>query len=598
MPTLLLVSANDPDNRLNQLSNETKEIQRTLNKTYGKDYDVALTPDASIQDLIEELKIPHREIEVLHYAGHADSTLIQLTDGDADAEALAEKLQRLQSLKLVFLNGCATHGQVAFFHRAGIPFVIATSCKIGDDKAHWVATQLYDYLCLGRSLREACREVETDVRKLHKKVDFVATRGLALMVEDDAGAAFPWGLYSAAGAEDQDYSLPFTDAAPPPSLSLNHTSFLNKLILALAKLDTPAMAGIRGLVPNLSRGNLTDNRKIAELLKVLPLQLATRLRDITAQVELRNEEYYRGLLYDYAIFFDNLLQYAAALMMAQMWHAQQKPSAALSVQLRDFLQSNLLQSSALAYRDLLPSLWKEVTAMDQVEILDFKSMDEACLQYLNSPAFAAAAEFFWGLKKYYWQHIRLRENEALLTCFQAQDLLSEAFLHLRFQIGLVMASVRDIRVINQRYVPEEYDNIISKLLLSDKDPMPQTGAQMMENRSVLCFEQFDFDSSSPSLNLFPFLIDRNVFTDKGSTEVDIYLYAGYYQSEGAPQPCFHFVSVDRPGEVWRFDESQEEVSLLNMGEIASRAHEANHLMTNTWELKHYLSQFKAQFLNP
>lgn len=108
MPTLLLVSANDPDNRLNQLSNETKEIQRTLNKTYGKAYDVALTPDASIQDLIEELKIPNREIEVLHYAGHAESTFIQLTDGDANAEALAEKLQRLQSLKLVFLNGCAT----------------------------------------------------------------------------------------------------------------------------------------------------------------------------------------------------------------------------------------------------------------------------------------------------------------------------------------------------------------------------------------------------------------------------------------------------------------------------------------------------------
>lgn len=104
MPTLLLVSANDPDNRLNQLSNEAKEIQRTLNKAHGKAYDVALTPDASIQDLIEELKIPNRKIEVLHYAGHADSTLIQLTDGDANAEALAEKLQRLQSLKLIFLQ--------------------------------------------------------------------------------------------------------------------------------------------------------------------------------------------------------------------------------------------------------------------------------------------------------------------------------------------------------------------------------------------------------------------------------------------------------------------------------------------------------------
>ena len=106
-----------------------------------------------------------------------------------------------------------------------------------------------------------------------------------------------------------------------------------------------------------------------------------------------------------------------------------------------------------------------------------------------------------------------------------------------------------------------------------------------------------FDCDTPSLNLFPFLIDRNVFTNKDNTEVDIYLYAGYYAPAGQTLPCFHFVSVDRPGEVWRFDENQEEVSLLNIGEIASRAHEANHLMTNTYELRHYLQQFKAQFLN-
>ncbi len=596
MPTLLLVSANDPDNRLNQLSNEAKEIQRTLNKTHGKAFDVVLTPDASIQDLIEELRIPDREIEVLHYAGHADSTLIQLTDGDADAAALAEKLKNLKSLKLIFLNGCATRGQVDFFHNVGIPFVIATSCKIGDDKAYLVATQLYQYLCLGRSLREACAEVETDVSKLQKKADFVANRGLALRAGDpnDENTNFPWGLYSKPGSEQEDYRLPFSQREPLADLNLDHTSFLNKLILALAKLDGSNMSGIRSLAATQARGNVPDNRKISELLKVLPLPLATRLRDITAQIEVQNDEYFRGLLYDYAIFFDNLFLYAAGLMMAQMWQSNQKPDPALSPLIKDFLHSNLLQNSALFYRDLLPALSAGSSANSNA---DFNLLPQESLDYLATPAFATAADFFWGLKRYYWQRIRLHTEEAVQCCYQAQEMLSEAFLHLRFQLGLVMASVREIKVINQRYVPQEYDNIVSKLLLNDKDPLPQTGAKMLENRSVLCFAQPDFDCNSPSLNLFPFIIDRNVFTDKSNTEVDIYLYAGYYVPEAYPNRCFHFVSVDRPGEVWRFDENLDEISLLNIGEVTTLAHEANHLMTNTWELKHYLSQFKAQFLN-
>ena len=78
------------------------------------------------------------------------------------------------------------------------------------------------------------------------------------------------------------------------------------------------------------------------------------------------------------------------------------------------------------------------------------------------------------------------------------------------------------------------------------------------------------------------------------------VYLSAYLAPLAPwlsRPDVTDVLINRPGEVWRFDENQEEVSLLNIGEIASRAHEANHLMTNTYELRHYLQQFKAQFLN-
>ncbi len=131
MPTILILTANDPSDHLHQLAAEGKEIQRILNSAHGKAFDVVLVPECSTEDLIRELMVPNREIEIVHYAGHAGSSSLRLTDTDAEAAALAEKLRSQGTVKLVFLNGCATRGQVEFFHAAGVPFVFATSRPVG-----------------------------------------------------------------------------------------------------------------------------------------------------------------------------------------------------------------------------------------------------------------------------------------------------------------------------------------------------------------------------------------------------------------------------------------------------------------------------------
>ena len=597
MPTLLLVSANDPDNRLNQLSSEIKEIQRTLNKTYGKDYDVALTPDASIQDLIEELKIPHREIEVLHYAGHADSTLIQLSDGDADADALAEKLQRLQSLKLVFLNGCATRGQVDFFHGAGIPFVIATSCKIGDDKAFTVATQLYQYLCLGRSLRDACREVETDVRKLHKKVDFVADRGLALRGED-LEADFPWGLYIKPGAEADDYRLPFARPLYEGSAALSHSTFLNNLIRALAKLEgVQHLENIRDLAPDLNRGMVPDDSKLEELLAVLPLTLGIRLRKILAKPNVVPEDHYLDMLYNYAFFFESLLQHCAAILIAHAWQYADRLPPALKERIKSYLQLNQTEISMDNYPPLIQSLmdWLDEEKIDSVMI----PLKAESLTYLQSSSFQEAADLFFLHKKIYKQKLRLKEEEAVESCFLAQKYLNEAFTSLRFLMNFTMVSVQDIEVVNLRYVNYECANILSKLVFDKAKTGIKKGTKMLENRSVLCFLDTNYAQNSPSLNLFPFVLDRNVFIgnkNELSSVVDVYLFAGYFCPTGEKQAYFHFISVEKPNNIWRLSENDDEISLRHVNDPPSSMHD-KHLMTNSGELKYYLDHFKTHFLN-
>ena len=71
MTNILIITANDPNNHLNMLACEGKDIQRLLNASTRKNYDVALLPETTTEDIIKELNIPNREVELLHYAGHA-----------------------------------------------------------------------------------------------------------------------------------------------------------------------------------------------------------------------------------------------------------------------------------------------------------------------------------------------------------------------------------------------------------------------------------------------------------------------------------------------------------------------------------------------
>lgn len=597
MPTILLLTANDPADRLNQLAAEGKEIQRTLNSAHGKAYDVALLPECSTEDFIKELMVPNREIEIVHFAGHAGSSSLRLSDTDARASALAEKLRSQGTVKLVFLNGCATRGQVEFFHKAGIPFVFATSRPVGDDKAYWVATQFYQYLTLGRSLQEAFAEVVTDAQQLSQKVNaFRSDRSIGFDAALGADDPVEWDLYVRAGSEDTDYRLPFERPPQRAAGAVDHTAFLDELIFALENVDAPVLANVKKLAAVLREGMVPNNKKIAELLRVLPYTLGVRLRQINADPGERGANYYRELLYDYVFFFEALLQHTTALFCAQIWQngdpsAAQAPAGFKS--LRQYLTSNHLAEAPGMYVPVLEAL---PVLTEQAGIKNILPFGKSQLDYLHSERFREADNFFFLQKKYYWQRVRQKDEEAQESCLLAQEFLTEAFRQFSFIVKYVLASVRSINVRNFRHLPVMYHNIVSKLILSEPEPDSLPGATMMENKSVLCFETAEFQPDTPSLNLFPFIIDRNVFTGKPNDEVDLYLFAGYFTPEGVEKPCYQYVSVQSPGKIWRFDETQHRVSLLHVGEPASLVHEANHLMAGTGEFRNFLQQFRKQFI--
>ena len=604
--TILICTANDSDQvRLGKLADEGKEIQRLLNGSPRKNYDVVLSPESSTDDIIQELNVQNRYVEILHYAGHSDGKSILLNDAEASADALAKKLQSIGTLKLVFINGCSSKGQVQFFHAAGIHFVIATSRAVDDDNAFWFAKQFYNYLTIGRSLQKSFEATKLDATFQKKNISFLNDRAIG-HVADIQTDTIPWALYIREGAETQDYSLPAQQNKLSETPELNHTRFLDEIIFALASVsnDNPYLDNIRDLARKIGFADVQQGEKIPELLKVLPYPMGMRVRQITAEVDAENKtsEYYRDLLYDYAFLFETILHYASAILIAYIWQYKEKLLAKKPQDFSElifFWQKNRLQHSPNDYKAHINQL---MTWVKNAEIdLPFSMEDEKNLNnYLNSADFAAAALFFNQQKSLYDQNLRLFPTEVVEICFEAQDHLIKTFQALKIFAVFNMASMRGINVVNFRHVTTVYENIVSKLILADAVPKSIFSDKMLENKSVLWYNTTENKPNTilniDKLNLFPFIIDRNVFTEKSNSEVDLYLFIGYFEDAGGTNQ-YNFVSVKNPSKIWQFNENQNQISLLHVGESASLAHQANHLMARAGEFKKYLSEFKTIFLN-
>lgn len=155
-PVVYLAFANALDDHLATLKQESRDIFKALQGLQQENkLRVHREESSQVDELYEDLLAYDQDIVIFHYGGHADGSMLQLEGGRGDAGGLAKLLGQQKSLKLVFLNGCATKDQVRLLHQAGVPTVIATSVKINDGKATLFSTAFYQSLAKGHSIEES-----------------------------------------------------------------------------------------------------------------------------------------------------------------------------------------------------------------------------------------------------------------------------------------------------------------------------------------------------------------------------------------------------------------------------------------------------------
>lgn len=205
-PVIFLAFANQKDAYLEKLKKERKTLEEMLFEADRKgQIELKTEAETDIQDIFNVFDKFRGRIKIFHYAGHANGTHLELEDKQANGQALADLIREErgkngQGLELVFLNGCATEGQVAKLLEAGVKSVIATSVAIEDERASAFAQQFYQSLASGADIQEAYRKASSFLKIQSETVSpalmhLGEVRSLGSLQRNKQTDAFPWALY-------------------------------------------------------------------------------------------------------------------------------------------------------------------------------------------------------------------------------------------------------------------------------------------------------------------------------------------------------------------------------------------------------------------
>ncbi len=262
-PVVFLAFANNDDAYLKNLIREGKIIRDNLLDAHDAGYiELYKGDNTSISDLYKGVSRYQKRIVIFHYGGHANDAALMF-EGEVDMETanaagLANTFKAMPQLQLVFLNGCATYGQVDQLLERGVKAVIATNVGINDSKAQEFSEQFYQALAKENTIGDAFGIASQFMQTKYKK-ELVITTRKGLKIQRKTKQDLPWGIYY----QDEtalDWKLPdekTSFSAVPKTLStipknfsktIGRSQFIEKLQQQLDRAIKPVVLhGIGGI---------------------------------------------------------------------------------------------------------------------------------------------------------------------------------------------------------------------------------------------------------------------------------------------------------------------------------------------------------------
>ena len=334
-PVIVLAYSNDHDAYLDMIIRERKNVYKTLSAYHDEDYvQVEKSEHTSIDDFFEIFERYNNRVAILHYGGHASGSHLQLEGATGSENASADGLSQLmglqKGLQLVFLNGCATYGQVESLLDAGVKSVIATSVAINDVKATEFAEQFYRALAKKASIGQAFRVAKAFLTTKYNDnslKEVKKTKGLKLKrtkKKENSASEMPWGLYTR-DESSLKWKLPRmahnelivrgSSGGATKKVELNK-KFIQTLFKTLSKYNED----VQDLLARAKKKGKMEFRLVRQaIVDSYPAPIGEQLRKLFAGDEIK-EERLRQLVRTY----DVTLRLLTFSMFSQLWDAKEE----------------------------------------------------------------------------------------------------------------------------------------------------------------------------------------------------------------------------------------------------------------------------------
>ncbi|MBN1560834.1 CHAT domain-containing protein [candidate division KSB1 bacterium] len=547
-PVIVLAFANDQDNHLAMIKRERKNIYNALRPFHDKDYiQVEKEENTTIEDFFALFNRYNDRIAIFHYGGHASGNHLQLETPAGAAElahagGLAQLMGQQNSLQLIFLNGCATRGQVKLLLDCGARLVIATSVPIEDKMATEFAEQFYAALAVHAGIQGAFRKAKAFINTKYGNEKQVGEfRHLGLQEETALTFDMPWGLYINDSLADVEkalaWKLPETSAftviirgAAAGKKEPVNTVLIAELLDAIAKISPE----VNRQFERSGQRPAPDQRLIRQvIIDSYPSPVGEQLRKLFADQEISE-----GRLKQLVVTYETVIELLCFAMLSQLWDARYRDAHLViaeenAVVLNSFLSLGADNHLSYDYFQLM------IAVMDILQknniVPYFEALDRFAI--VQKQDFSQARAFMEEMRREILGG-RVAAAEITSFCRQAEKHLAAIMRVFAFLVQYKLTSIKNIDVVKPRHHGPEYQHncvILDRATAGTLDE-PKIYAAFTENNSVVFLKTVD--AVDDYLNLSPFIIDENALTDNPNSKLFIY---GYHETA---DDNFHFRFVN------------------------------------------------------
>jgi|AntRauTorckE5430_2_1112549.scaffolds.fasta_scaffold01355_7 DNA-binding NarL/FixJ family response regulator len=531
-PIIFLAFSNSQDDYLDMLKRESKHINRALEALDDKGLvKIVREESTDLETLFHNFNRFKDQVAIFHYAGHASGNNLSFEDGAGNADGLANLFAQQKDLKLVFLNGCSTKGQVDKLLELGIKAVIATSVPINDTKATEFGEQFYRALANKSTIKRAFNFAVAWLQTKYSDTEIptIIENHRGFISDDDTSKdRMPWGLYLKANSDVLDWTLPTQFVQTVKRPPLDHDFVVNDYIYSILGDMISADPTFESRMTDAEGNDLDDRNLLALIIGNYPWSIGSQLRRLVSRDdEMNNFSIVRleQIINTYLVGSQVLFY----ILLAQIWGEKQKMSDTFPISTH-FLDALSLHEDNFKQFDYFAQIRQILNQLKEHNIPFFvKELEDL------QKALSEKKEFYNAYM--YLESLRSRllspdssnlEAEVPQLCADAEYCLSIVIGKIAFLINYQMLTIRDIMIQKMPHTEPTFKHIMGNLKAQDNDFLslfkePKSYDKFVDSRSVILVR--DLRDVSDYLNLSPFIVDKNAFGDARATSTDLFMYA-------------------------------------------------------------------------